>query len=228
MRNALTVGTCAILLVTGCSGGTSAAPPAPTAAGTAPVIAPGRPGEEARTLSPSEAATAVPPEKANAADIRYMQNMIIHHRQALDMSLLAASRAANDGVKRLASRINQVQGPEIAMMTDWLKAQGQQVPDHHAGHEGMPGMATPEQLASLEAAKGPAFDQPVHRADDRPSPGRDHHVDRGHHQGLARAGPGDRRGHLGEPGGGDQPPLEAHCGARSRRARSAGSPPARR
>ena len=159
MRNALTVGTCAILLVTGCSGGTSAAPPAPTAAGTAPVIAPGRPGEQARTLNPSEAATAVPPEKANAADIRYMQNMIIHHRQALDMSLLAGSRASNDGVKRLASRINQVQGPEIAMMTDWLKAQGQQVPDHHAGHEGMPGMATPEQLASLEAAKGAAFDR---------------------------------------------------------------------
>ncbi|HUR04378.1 MAG TPA: DUF305 domain-containing protein [Nonomuraea sp.] len=159
MRNALTVGTCAILLVTGCSGGTSATPPAPTAGGTAPVIAPGRPGEEARTLNPSEAATAVPPEKVNAADIRYMQNMIVHHRQALDMSLLAASRASNDGVKRLAARIDQVQGPEIAMMTDWLKAQGQQVPDHHAGHEGMPGMATPEQLASLEAAKGAAFDR---------------------------------------------------------------------
>ena len=45
------------------------------------------------------------------------------------------------------------------MMTDWLKAQGQQVPDHHAGHEGMPGMATPEQMESLKAAKGPAFDQ---------------------------------------------------------------------
>ncbi|WP_433512419.1 DUF305 domain-containing protein [Nonomuraea sp. CA-143628] len=159
MRYALTVGTCAILLVTGCSGGTSAAPPAPTANATAPVIAPGRPGEEARTLSPSEAATAVPPQKANAADVRYMQNMIIHHRQALDMALLAPSRSANDGVKRLASRINQVQGPEIAMMTDWLKAQGQQVPEHHAAHEGMPGMATPEQMESLKAAKGPAFDQ---------------------------------------------------------------------
>jgi uncharacterized protein (DUF305 family) len=87
-----------------------------------------------------------------------MQNMIVHHQQALDMSLLAASRASSDAVKRLASRINQVQGPEIAMMTDWLKAQGQQIPDHHAAHEGMPGMATPEQLGSLKAAKGAAFD----------------------------------------------------------------------
>jgi uncharacterized protein (DUF305 family) len=159
VRNALTVGTCVILLVlTGCSGGPSVAPPAPIATDTAPVIAPGKPGEQARTLNPSEAATAVPPERANAVDVRYMQNMIVHHQQALDMSLLAASRASSDAVKRLASRINQVQGPEIAMMTDWLKAQGQQIPDHHAAHEGMPGMATPEQLGSLKAAKGAAFD----------------------------------------------------------------------
>ncbi|MFI6791815.1 DUF305 domain-containing protein [Nonomuraea sp. NPDC050383] len=159
MRSALIVGACAFLLVAGCTGAPAAAPPAATATETAPVIAPGRPGEEARTLSPSEAATAVPPQKANAADVRYLQNMIVHHRQALDMSLLAGSRAASDAVKRLASRINDVQGPEIAMMTDWLKTEGQQVPDHHAAHEGMPGMATPEQMESLKAARGAAFDR---------------------------------------------------------------------
>lgn len=162
MRSALTIGACAfLLLATGCTGdaGKSAAPAAPTATETAPVIAPGRPGEEARTLSPAEAATAVPPQQVNAADVRYMQDMIVHHRQALDMSLLAASRASSDGVKRLASRINDVQGPEIAMMTDWLKAQRQRVPDSHAGHQGMPGMATPEQLEALKAAKGAGFDR---------------------------------------------------------------------
>ncbi|MEU0571351.1 DUF305 domain-containing protein [Nonomuraea sp. NPDC005983] len=159
MRSALTVGTCAILLVlTGCSGDPTSAP-VPDANTTVPVIAPGRPGEEARTLGPSEAATAVPPQQANAVDVRYMQNMIVHHQQALDMSLLAASRAASDGVKRLASRINQVQGPEIAMMTDWLKTEGQSVPDHHAAHEGMPGMATPQQMEALKSASGTAFDQ---------------------------------------------------------------------
>ncbi|MDF2710134.1 DUF305 domain-containing protein [Nonomuraea muscovyensis] len=159
MRSALTVGACAFMLVTSaCTGGATPAA-APTATETAPVIAPGRPGEEARTLGPDEAATAVPPQKANAADVRYLQDMIVHHRQALDMSVLAASRAASDGVKRLASRINDVQGPEIAMMTDWLKAEGQRVPDHHAGHAGMPGMATPEQLEALKAARGEAFDR---------------------------------------------------------------------
>ncbi|MEV0148193.1 MULTISPECIES: DUF305 domain-containing protein [unclassified Nonomuraea] len=159
MRSVLIVGACALLLVAGCTDSPAAAPPAPTATETAPVIAPGRPGEEARTLSPSEAATVVPPQKANAADVRYLQNMIVHHRQALDMSLLAGSRAASEAVRRLASRINDVQGPEIAMMTDWLKAEGQQVPDHHAAHEGMPGMATPEQMESLKAAQGAAFDR---------------------------------------------------------------------
>ncbi|WP_219466503.1 DUF305 domain-containing protein [Nonomuraea rhizosphaerae] len=160
MRNALTVGTCVFLLVlTGCTGSPSAAPPAPTAEDTAPVIAPGRPGEEARTLSPSEAATAVPSQQANATDVRFMQNMIVHHRQALDMSLMAPTRASDEAIKRLASRINQVQGPEIAMMTDWLKSQGQQVPEHHAAHQNMPGMATPEQLAGLKAATGTAFDE---------------------------------------------------------------------
>ncbi|GAA2286384.1 DUF305 domain-containing protein [Nonomuraea roseoviolacea subsp. roseoviolacea] len=159
MRSALIVGACAFLLVTGCTDTPAAAPPAPTVTDTAPVLAPGKPGEEARTLAPSEAATAVPPQRANAADVRFMQNMIVHHRQALDMSLLAGSRAESDAVKRLAARINDVQGPEIAMMTDWLRAQGQQVPDHHAAHQGMPGMATPEQMEALKAAKGAAFDR---------------------------------------------------------------------
>lgn len=160
MRPALIVGTCTILLaLAGCTSTQAAAPAAPTASETAPVIAPGRPGEEARTLSPGEAATAVPSQQANAADVRFVQNMIVHHRQALDMSLLAPTRAGSDGLKRLASRINDVQGPEIAMMTDWLTTQGQPVPGHHAGHDGMPGMATPEQLESLKTAKGADFDR---------------------------------------------------------------------
>jgi uncharacterized protein (DUF305 family) len=157
VRSALTVGACTfLLLLTGCSGGP---PAAPTPGYTVPVIAPGRPGEQARTLGPDEAATAVPPERANATDVRYLQDMIVHHQQALDMSLLAPSRSASDGIRRLASRINQVQGPEITMMTDWLKTQGQRVPDHHAAHQGMPGMATPEQLRRLTDAKGAAFDR---------------------------------------------------------------------
>ena len=159
MRVALVVVTAA-LTVTALSGCTSdTKPPAPRADSTAPVIAPGKPGEEARTLAPGEAATAVPQASANAADITYVQDMIVHHQQALDMAILAPNRAESAKLKSLASRIKDSQGPEIQWMRTWLQQQGQRVPDHHAAHEGMPGMATPEQMEQLKAASGQAFDR---------------------------------------------------------------------
>ncbi|GAA3313041.1 DUF305 domain-containing protein [Nonomuraea dietziae] len=123
------------------------------------MIAPGRPGEPARTLSPGEAVTAVPSPTANAVDVSFMQDMIIHHRQALDMAILAPTRAKSEKLKGLASRIKDAQGPEIQYMTTWLQEQGQKVPEHHAAHEGMPGMATPEQMEALKAASGVEFDR---------------------------------------------------------------------
>ncbi|MEU8248187.1 DUF305 domain-containing protein [Nonomuraea sp. NPDC048916] len=155
MRTALIVITGTVIALTSCS---STPPPVPRADSTAPVIAPGRPGEEAKTLSPGEAVTAVPSATANAADITYVQDMIIHHRQALDMAILAPNRAESTKLKGLASRIKDAQGPEIQYMTTWLQELGQKVPDHHAGHDGMPGMATPEQMEALKAAQGKAFD----------------------------------------------------------------------
>ncbi|MEU8397414.1 DUF305 domain-containing protein [Nonomuraea sp. NPDC048892] len=157
MRAALIVFASLLVVLTGCT--SSTAPQAPRAGSTAPVIAPGRPGEQARTLSPSEAATAVPSETPNAADITYVQDMIVHHRQAMDMALLAPSRAESAKLKSLADRIKAAQGPEIQFMTSWLREQEQKVPEHHAAHEGMPGMATPEQMEALKAATGKDFDQ---------------------------------------------------------------------
>ncbi|TDE40566.1 DUF305 domain-containing protein [Nonomuraea mesophila] len=146
-----------VATLTGCSSSTT--PQAPRADSTAPVIAPGRPGEQDRTLSPAEAATAVPSPTANAADVTYVQDMIVHHRQALDMALLAPNRAQSAKVKGLADRIKAAQAPEIQYMTTWLREQEQKVPDHHAAHDGMPGMATPEQLEALRAATGKDFDR---------------------------------------------------------------------
>ncbi|MBF8193210.1 DUF305 domain-containing protein [Nonomuraea sp. K274] len=145
-----------LIAVSGCSSGP---PQAPRADSTAPVIAPGRPGEQAKTLSPQDAATAVPSPTANAADVKYVQDMVVHHRQALDMALLAPNRADSATLKGLAERISAAQGPEIQYMTTWLRDLEQQVPDHHATHDGMPGMATPEQLEALKAAKSKDFDR---------------------------------------------------------------------
>ncbi|MEV5889763.1 DUF305 domain-containing protein [Nonomuraea fuscirosea] len=157
MRAALIVIASLVVVLTGCT--SSTAPQAPRADSTAPVIAPGRPGEQARTLSPGEAATAVPSETPNAADVKYVQDMIVHHRQAMDMALLAPNRAESAKLKSLADRIKAAQGPEIQFMTSWLREQEQKVPDHHAAHQGMPGMATPEQMEALKAATGKDFDQ---------------------------------------------------------------------
>ncbi len=123
------------------------------------VVAPGKPGEPARRISPAEASKLLPDDKPNAADFTYTQMMIVHHRQALTMTALVPDRAGSDQVKKLADRITAAQQPEIGAMEGWLKSNGgpreQSGHDHHT----MPGMASEEQLAELRNAKGEAFDE---------------------------------------------------------------------
>ncbi|MEU4835095.1 DUF305 domain-containing protein [Streptosporangium sp. NPDC023615] len=155
MRAALVVVIAALSLVA-C---TSEADPPATSGASAPVIVPGRPGEPARTVAPDVAATLVPTATANAADVTYVQDMVVHHRQALEMASLAPTRGEHVRLKSLASRIADSQGPEIQFMISWLQQQGLRAPAHHARHGSMPGMATPEQLAALRAASGKEFDR---------------------------------------------------------------------
>lgn len=95
-----------------------------------------------------------------------MQGMIVHHEQAVRMTSLVPGRAASDGVRMLARRIEASQEDEIELMRRWLRARGQAVPEaaehaHHGAHHGarMPGMLTAEQLARLESASGEEFDR---------------------------------------------------------------------
>jgi uncharacterized protein (DUF305 family) len=97
------------------------------------------------------------------ADVRFMSNMIGHHAQAIEMSRLAPERAGGNNIRILAERIIAAQEDEIATMQQWLRDRGEPVPEVHAGHHAghgppMPGMATPEQMARLAAARGPEFD----------------------------------------------------------------------
>lgn len=153
-------------LVSGCSG--EAPEPAITATSpTAPVLQPGKPGEPNTSLSGSAAvpsATGSPKE----ADVRFMQDMIVHHAQAIMMVSLVQDHLSDTQVKALAMRISDEQRPEINAMATWLKAKGEDVPpqatkpDAGSGghnHDGMPGMATRAQLAELAAARGRAADQ---------------------------------------------------------------------
>ncbi|MFF8289282.1 DUF305 domain-containing protein [Streptomyces sp. NPDC016309] len=154
----------AVLSLAGCEAGPpgGGAEPQPKAAGGGGgpvVVAPGGPGEPARTLSPEQARAAVPPDTPNAADFAYAQMMIVHHGQALEMTALAAKQAASTQVKQVAARIAAAQEPEIGAMRGWLKNNGG--PRPHSGHDHgtMPGMATEAQLTRLRQARGRAFDE---------------------------------------------------------------------
>ena len=128
----------------------------------APVIQPGAPGQQGKVLS-ADSAAALPRPPFTAADVKFMQGMIHHHSQAIDMVELLYQRTASDDMRKLAKRIEVSQNDEIGMMRRWLEARGQEVPGPHAHHMPgaplMPGMLTPDEMAKLAAAKGPEFDR---------------------------------------------------------------------
>ena len=145
-----------LLIVVAAAGCRSAAGPAGT-----PIIQPGAPGQANTVITPA-AASDLSKVQATPADVKFMQGMIGHHAQALEMTALIADRTSREEMKLLGQRIAVSQADEIEMMRSWLRARNQEVPSEHAHHthEGMmPGMLTPEQMAELTAATGEAFDK---------------------------------------------------------------------
>lgn len=148
----------AILLVLagGCSCRTASMnEPAP------PILQPGPPGGSTRVITPGAAAD-LSHVRHTPADVRFMQGMIGHHAQAIEMTTLLRSRTDREAMRLLARRIELSQADEIRMMQEWLRERGEAVPDEHAHHAHgatlMPGMLTPEQMARLAAARGAEFD----------------------------------------------------------------------
>ena len=137
--------------------------PAVGPAAAAPIVQPGVPGEPARELT-AEEAVEIADTSYSPADVRFMQDMIPHHHQALEMAALVEDRTNNRELIDVAGRIDATQRDEIAFMQEWLRERGERVPDptaHHAMHmhHEMAGMATPEQMAELAASEGVAFDR---------------------------------------------------------------------
>jgi uncharacterized protein (DUF305 family) len=131
-----------------------------TPANTPSIIQPGAPGQEGRTVGAAQAAD-LSKVGFTPADVKFMQGMIGHHSQAIEMVDLLKTRTQSDDMKKLALRIEVSQIDEIKMMREWLTNRGQEVPGEHAHHTGMlmPGMLTPEQMKTLADAKGVAFDR---------------------------------------------------------------------
>ena len=127
-----------------------------------PIVQPGAPGEPSRRIS-AEEASDLAGIRFTDADVKFMQGMISHHAQALEMTDLLATRSERDVMHRLAQRIALSQDDEITMMHEWLRARDLAVPDRDAHHapdaELMPGMLTDEQLTQLEQAPALEFDR---------------------------------------------------------------------
>jgi len=104
------------------------------------------------------------------ADVNFMQGMIMHHSQAVEMTELLRSRSRNRDLQLLGKRISISQADEMKYMKQWLEDRGQpaSLGHGHMGHGGdmkmdsmplMPGMLSPQQMKALEQATGPAFDR---------------------------------------------------------------------
>jgi uncharacterized protein (DUF305 family) len=159
---------CCMLFVASASAGFFSSPTrAQQADPGAPVIVqPGAPGKPSRTLPPSTRATL--PERSQA-DVGFMQGMIMHHSQAVEMTALIASHTENKELRSLGARISSSQSDEINFMKRWLAARGEPVSMVTPGMPGMdmrreskdlmPGMLTTEQMGTLRKAKDAEFDQ---------------------------------------------------------------------
>jgi uncharacterized protein (DUF305 family) len=132
----------------------------------APVIVqPGAPGKPTKTLPPSTKGT-LPPR--SQADVEFMQGMIMHHQQAVEMTALIPSHTGNRNLQSLGARISSSQSGEIKFMQRWLAARGEPLsmampgmPDMDRSGRPMalmPGMLTPDQMEALRKAKGAEFD----------------------------------------------------------------------
>jgi uncharacterized protein (DUF305 family) len=132
------------------------------AAQTVPIVQPGAPGRPSTTLDPAEAAR-IADTRYSRDDVRFMEDMIEHHRQAVAMAALVGERTTRREVVEAARRIDASQADEMRFMGGWLRERGEAAPSPSASggshHRHMPGMATPQQMAALAAARGTAFDR---------------------------------------------------------------------
>jgi uncharacterized protein (DUF305 family) len=140
------------------------------------VVQPGAPGAPSKTL-PSSTRATLPPR--SPADVEFMQGMIVHHAQAVEMTAMIASHTQNKDLRSLGARISSSQSDEIKFMKRWLAARGEPVtttmpemPGMDMSSEAMsnqtmphdtmalmPGMLTPKQMEELRKAKGTEFDR---------------------------------------------------------------------
>jgi uncharacterized protein (DUF305 family) len=134
------------------------------------VVQPGAPGQPTTHL-PADTHATVPP--VAPADVAFMQGMIMHHSQAVEMTALIPTRTTNPQVRLLGAKISSSQSDEMLFMKRWLAARSQPIAapmgkmDMASGSSMqmdkmdmplMPGMLSPSQMQVLRSAHGADFD----------------------------------------------------------------------
>jgi uncharacterized protein (DUF305 family) len=134
--------------------------------GTPSVVQPGAPGAPTKKLPPSTTGSA---PQLSPADVDFMQGMIMHHGQAVEMTAMIPSHTESKAVRSIGERISVSQTDEMKFMRRWLEARGQAIsmampgmPDMDMSGKPMammPGMLTPQQMDALRHARGAEFDR---------------------------------------------------------------------
>jgi uncharacterized protein (DUF305 family) len=150
----------AAVLLAGCGGDSEQPKPTPDVGN---VVQPGPPGEPSRKLTAREVAE-IEQAKHTTADVRFMQDMIHHHGQAILMAKWVPRRTDSRDVRLLARRMELSQETEIEQIKRWLRARDVQPRDpgghdHGSGEDLRPGMLTSRQLGRLNSADGRRFDR---------------------------------------------------------------------
>ncbi len=176
---------CARAAVTAMLLGTSSLALAQVVPQTAPIVQPGAPGQNSRTLSADEA-IKLAGASYSPADVAFMQGMIVHHQQAVAMARLIKDRTNREEIVAVGGRIEAAQADEIVFMNEWLETRGEKIvtagmmdhSGHGAGmdhskhaqgamgqsvmgmdHSTMAGMASPADMAKLATLEGAEFDR---------------------------------------------------------------------
>ena len=119
------------------------------------------PGTAQSAVGSSTATAGTSAADHSAADVMFSAMMIPHHQQAVEMADLVPTRTTNADVLALAAGIKAAQQPEIDQMQGYLDGWGEEANDAaaHAGHAGMEGMMSDDDLTALAGLKDAAFDK---------------------------------------------------------------------
>jgi uncharacterized protein (DUF305 family) len=126
------------------------------------IVQPGAPGKPSRVIEPKEAVDLTQLQYTEA-EVRFVQAMMTHHTQALEMTALLTARTSREDMQLLGKRIDLSQRDEIELMREWLALRGVTLSNRgelHT-HDGtlMPGMLTAEEMRRLADAQGSEFDR---------------------------------------------------------------------